>query len=159
MWTLLLVALFIGGCVLPSVGPPTPRVDVLAPDTRFGGSAADLLGHPDLAPKVRALFGADWAATAGARGGTAAPAGGFFGKADPPRRLQIDGRQYIALMGCVPAACRSHRGLLLVQVDGEQLRARLDEGGYAHYYAFGVGAVMDLPARALLNAAWAALGG
>jgi len=156
---LLLAALLTAGCVLPSVGPPPPRAAVLTPDARFGGSAADVLGHPDLAPKVRALFGADWEATATARGGTAVRAGEFFGKADPPRRLGIDGRQYIAVMGCAPAVCRTHRGLLLIQADGEQLRARLDEAGYTHYYAFGLGAVVDPPTRALLDAAWTALEG
>lgn len=153
--THVLLALLATACVLPSPGPP--RVDVLAPDPRFGVAGADVLNHPDLAPKIRSLFGADWTAAATARGGTAVPASDFFGRAEPPRRLGLDGTEYVAVTGCAAAACRTHRGLLLVRADGEQLRARLDEAGYTHYYVFGVGAVVDQPIRAQLDAAWAAL--
>lgn len=165
MWTLpmlrtgtpVLLALLATACVLPSPGPPPPRVDVLAPDPRFGVVGADVLNHPDLAPKIRGLFGADWTAAATARGGTAVPASDFFGRAEPPRRLGLDGTEYVAVTGCAAVACRTHRGLLLVRADGERFRARLDEAGYTHYYVFGVGAVVDQPIRAQLDAAWAAL--
>jgi hypothetical protein len=153
----LAIALFTAGCVVAAVGPPPPRVEVLVADARFGGSAGEVLGHPDLGPRIRALFGADWQATATARGGTATPAGDFFGRAEAPRRVEIDGQPYVALTGCAPAACRTHRGLLLIQADGAELRARLDEAGYTRYYAFGPGAVVDPPTRALLDAAWRAL--
>ena len=33
--------------------------------------------------------------------------------------------------------CQADRVLLLIQESGESLLARLDEGGFSHYYAYG----------------------
>ena len=51
--------------------------------------------------------------------------------------VRVGDANYVAVTGCVPATCRSERVLLLIQESGEGLLARLDEGGYSHYYAYG----------------------
>jgi hypothetical protein len=60
-----------------------------------------------------------------------------LGRTEPPRGVRIGDRNYVAVTGCVPAACRADRVLLLIQEGGEALLARLDEGGFSHYYAYG----------------------
>jgi hypothetical protein len=51
--------------------------------------------------------------------------------------VRIGDANYVAVTGCVPATCRSERVLLLIQEGGQGLLARLDEGGFSHYYAYG----------------------
>jgi len=51
--------------------------------------------------------------------------------------VRIDGVDYTAFSGCVPSACDAGRVLLLIREGGSDIVARLDEGGFSHYYAFG----------------------
>ena len=53
--------------------------------------------------------------------------------------LRVGDVEHIAVTGCTPGACRTQRGLLLIRADGQELRARIDEGGFTHHYAFGAG--------------------
>jgi hypothetical protein len=59
----------------------------------------------------------------------------------------------VAVTGCRPAAGERDRGLLLIGSDGAQLPARLDEGGFSHYYGHGRSIDMEAWSRASLNAA------
>jgi len=142
-------------CVVlqPPGTPVPPRVEILKNDpraARYGVSAAEILNHPEMRDKVRQLFGADWSPVA--ERGRAASA--FFSKSFPTSVLRIAGSDSIAAPGCVPEACLTHRGLLLVRTDGAQLLARLDEGGFTRYYAFGIGMVGTPENRELVDAAW-----
>ena len=157
----LLGALSLAGCVLPP--PPgelvPPRVEVLAGDarsTRYGGSAAEIFEHPAIRDKVRALFGPDW--SGGPAGGLSAAAPLFFVTSSPPRGVRIGDREYLAVSGCMTAACPTRRGLVLVGADGERLLARVDDGGFTRRYGFGPGmTVMTAEDRLLVDAAWGAL--
>ena len=158
---LVAAALLATACVTPS--PPAPRVELTggpAP-TRFGATGAQVLGHPSVAPQLPALFGPDWAGAPGAPLAPTRPARDFFGRVTAPRGLRVADREYVAVLGCVPGACRSQRGVLLVAADGgSELRARLEEGvrhDYAFGPAFGPGARMDEAERRALDAAWRAL--
>ena len=62
-----------------------------------------------------------------------------------------------AALSAAETTSRSARRLLLVLLDGEELLARLDAGGVAHYYAFRAGANMTPQDRALVDSAWRAL--
>ena len=53
--------------------------------------------------------------------------------------VRIGDANYIAVTGCARQACSGRRGLLLIREGGEQLMARLDEGGFSHHYAYGPG--------------------
>jgi hypothetical protein len=163
---LLLLTSVTFGCVVPpppgSSGPPV--AEVLPADARalaYGRSAGEVLEHPQLRDKVRALFGADWAPPAPAVGRPTAPAPLYFERGGPLRMVHIGEADYIAITGCAVQACASRRGLLLVREGGEQLMARLDEGGFSHHYAYGSGgvggpagaaAVLDSALRALERA-------
>ena len=137
----------VAGCVVPpepgSSGPPV--VEVLAADARalaYGRSAGEVLENPQLRDKVRALFGADWAPpTPGGVGKLTLAAPQYFERGGPVRMVRIGAADYIAITGCAPQACTSRRGLLLVREGGEQLMARLDEGGFSHHHAYGPGVV------------------
>ena len=134
--------------------PPPPIVQVDTSDARarqFGATASEILANPALETKVRALFGPDWALEPGAR--LRAPASSFFASADAPRVVRTNEAEYVAVTGCGPAGCRGQRVLLLVRADGDSLLARLDEGGFGHYYAYGSGASMSPANRALLDRA------
>lgn len=129
---------------------PIVQVDATDPRAnRFGNIASDILTNPALESKVRALFGADWALEPGAR--VRAPASSFFASADAPRTVRTNDAEYVAVTGCGGAGCRLQRVLLLIRSDGEQLLARLDEGGFGHYYSYGPGAAMTPTIRALLD--------
>lgn len=154
------VALLVGGCVLPptSLTPAPPRVDVLGGDARaiaYGTTARAVFEHPSLREGVRSLFGPDWAAT-GAERRVSRPAPDFFGGSEPPRLLRIAGREYVAVPGCVERACGTHRGLLLIAGPTE-LFARLDDGGLSVHYVHGTGLVPSPEVRALVDAAGRAL--
>jgi hypothetical protein len=77
------------------------------------------------------------------------------------RTVHIGNADYIAITGCAAQHCAGRRGLLVVREGGEQLMARLDEGGFSHHYAYGPGvvggpagaaAVLDSALRALERA-------
>jgi len=135
------------GCVVPpepgSSGPPEAKV--LPADARalvYGRSASEVLENPEFRDKVRALFGADWAPpTPGGVGKLTLAAPQYFERGGPLRMVRIADADYIAITGCAAQACASRRGLLLVREGGEQLMARLDEGGFSHHHAYGPGVV------------------
>ena len=140
----LLVASVAAGCVVPpepgSSAPP--EAEVVAADARalaFGRTAGEILENPQLRDKVRAMFGADWAAPTPGVGKLSAAAPQYFELGGPVRMVRIGDANYIAVTGCAPQACSGRRGLLLVREGGEQLMARLDEGGFSHHYAYGPG--------------------
>ncbi len=153
-------ALLAAGCVVPP--PPgtlaPPRVELLHDDARYGRTAEQVLEHPALHAGVRGLFGADWRATAARTGGLTAPAAEFFARSTSPRLVRIDGRDYVAVSGCMPSACAARRGLLLVEDGGARLLARVDDGGFTHDYGYGPGMTALTPEnRLVIDAAWRAL--
>ena len=154
------------GCVVPpppgSSGPPV--AEALPADARalvYGRSAGEVLENPQLRDKVRSLFGADWAPPTPGVGGLTAAAPLYFERGGPVRMVHIGDADYIAITGCAAQACAGRRGLLLVREGGEELMARLDEGGFSQHYAYGpgmvggpggAGAVLDSALRALERA-------
>jgi hypothetical protein len=141
----LLLASITTGCVVPpepgSSAPP--EAQVMEADARalaYGRSASEIMENPQLRDKVRALFGADWAPpTPGGVGKPTAAAPEYFQIGGPVRMVRVGDASYIAVTGCAKQACASQRGLLLIREGGEQLLARLDEGGFLHQYAYGPG--------------------
>jgi len=155
----LLAGLLAAGCVVapPPGAPPAPTVEVLRGDARafqYGSNAAELLAHPDAREAVRRLFGSEQSQTTTRLSRSAAD---FFGNPAPTRVVRIAGADYLAATGCVPSACSTHPGLLLIRADGEELFARLDDGGFSHYYGFGTRVEMTPRTLALIDAAWRAL--
>lgn len=154
-----LAAVVSSACVwAPSPGVSIPSTtEVLPADARalrFGASAPEVLDNPQLRDKVRALFGPDW--TAGAQRPFGAPA--YFPASSSIRMVRMGGDgEYIAITGCVPTACAAQRGLLLIRPDGEQLLARLDEGGFVHYYHHSAGATGSAVPRPAIDGAWMAV--
>ncbi|MEX2220058.1 MAG: hypothetical protein WD749_15005 [Phycisphaerales bacterium] len=158
----LLLTPVIAGCVVPpppgSSGPPT--AEVFAADARalaYGRSASEVLDNPQLRDKVRALFGADWGPPSPGVGKLTLAAPAYFERGGPVRMVRVGDANYIAITGCAAQACVGHRGLLLVREGGDQLMARLDEGGFSHHYAHGTQvaggpAVLDSALRALERA-------
>ena len=139
----LLVVSIVAGCVVP--GPTTPpEAQVMQADARalaYGGSAAEILGNSQLRDKVRALFAADWAPpTPGGVGKLGGAAPEYFELGGPVRMVRVGDANYITVTGCARQACAGRRGLLLIREGGEQLMARLDDGGFLHHYAYGTGA-------------------
>ena len=133
-----LAVIFAYGCTIPPrPGTPVPpAAEVVPVDPRavaYGSSIEDVLRNPEVGDKVRAMFGPDWS------GGQLAPPGAaaYFSKGGPPRVVRIGGVDYIGVTGCVPSACDSTRVLLLIREGGSEILARLDEGGFSHYYAYG----------------------
>jgi len=146
------------GCVIPSSGPP--RAEVLAADARalvYGRTASEVLENPQLRDKVRALFGADWGPPSPGAGKLAQAAPLYFGRGGPLRMVHIGDADYIAITGCAPEACTARRGLLLIREGGEQLMARLDEGGFSHHYAYGTQVGGTSGAPVILDSALRAL--
>ena len=133
-----LVVITAAGCTVPPrPGTPlAPAAQVVPPDPRvetYGSSIEQVAQNPMIADKLRAMFGPDWS------GGQLAPLGAsaYFAKGDPPRTVRVGGVDYITYTGCVPAACETSRVLLLIREGGSEMIARLDDGGFAHYYAYG----------------------
>jgi hypothetical protein len=122
---------------------------------RYGATAPEVFNNPALSPKIRALFGADW--NAGGALPFGAPA--FFPASSSLRLIRLGDQDYIAITGCVTSACGSHRGLLLIRQDGEQLLSRLDEGGFSHYYDHSPGATVAAVPRQWIDSAWRAVAG
>jgi hypothetical protein len=124
----------------PAGTPVPPMAGVLEGGPReaaFGRTGDEVVNNPKLHDKIRSLFGTDWAPAADGRGKIVKGAAAYFARTEPPRGVRVGDANYVAVTGCVPAACRSERVLLLVQEGGEALLARLDEGGFSHYYAYG----------------------
>jgi hypothetical protein len=150
----LLLASITAGCVIPpepgSSGPP--EAQVLQADARalaYGRTAGEILSNPQLSDKVRALFGADWnPPTPGGVGKPTGAAPEYFEIGGPVRMVRVADANYIAVTGCSKRACTSQRGLLLIREGGEQLMARLDEGGFLHQYAYGAGVQVGGPTGA-----------
>lgn len=135
----------IAGCVLPpESGSSRPlETQVVEADARalaYGRSAGEIIQNPQIAEKVRALFGADWAPpTPGSVGKLGAPAPQYFELGGPVRMVRVGDANYITVTGCAKQACTGRRGLLMIREGGEQLMARLSEGGFLHHYAYGPG--------------------
>lgn len=143
---LLLIPIAAGCVVPPPAGSPVqPAAEVLAADARalaYGRSASEVLENPQLRDKIRALFGADWnPPTPGGAGKLALAAPRYFEIGGPVRMVRVGTANYIAITGCARQACASHRGLLLIREDGEELMGRLDDGGFSHHHAYGAGVV------------------
>jgi hypothetical protein len=119
----------------PEGTPAPPMAGVLESgprESRFGRTGEEVVNNPELRDKIRNLFGADWNAGKLRRGAAA-----YFGRVTAPRGVRVGDKNYVAVTGCVPAACSGERVLLLIQETGDSMLARLDEGGYSHYYAHG----------------------
>lgn len=120
----------------PEGTPAPPMAGALEPgprETTFGRTGDEVVNNPQLRDKIRSLFGADWNPDGKIRRGAAA----YFGRTTSPRGVRVGDRNYIAVTGCVPESCPGDRVLLLIQEGGEAMLARLDEGGFSHYYAYG----------------------
>jgi hypothetical protein len=141
-WLCSLAVLFAVGCtVAPRPGSPVPPAAELLPaDGRalaYGQSVDQILQNPEIADKVRALFGSDWMPASQGGGQLVLGAAPYFERGGPLRMVRIGGVDYIAVTGCVPRDCDTQRVLLLIREGGSQLLARLDEGGFSHYYGYG----------------------
>jgi hypothetical protein len=133
-----LVVIAAAGCTVPPRPgvPVSPAAQVVPPDRRaeaYGSSIEQVVQNPIVGDKVRAMFGPDWS------GGQLAPLGAsaYFAKGGPSQIVRVDDVDYVAYTGCVPAACETSRVLLLIREGGSEMVARLDDGGFAHYYAYG----------------------
>jgi hypothetical protein len=150
--------IFAAGCTIaPPPGSPIPPASELLPaDSRaftYGHTVDDVLQNQKVADKVRGLFGADWAPASQGGGQLALGAGGYFGGSAPLRMVRIGGVDYIALTGCAPGACNTHRVLLLIRDGGSELLARLDDGGFVHYYGYSGEAVTRNTAPIIVDSA------
>jgi len=137
-------------------------VGVLPADARalrYGASAPEVFNNPEMAAKVRALFGSDWSPAATPGGGQLEyGAAQYFPASSSLRMLRMNGRDYIAISGCVPVACATHRGLVLIDGGGDELWARLDEGGFSRYYGHGPAMTnAALVSPAFIDSAWRAV--
>jgi hypothetical protein len=147
----LLAALLLNAC---GSAPPAPAdAVVVTADARalqYGSNAPEVLNNPRLANQIRALFGPDWNPPRVSYG---APA--FFPDFSTIRMVRVAGREVVAIKGCVPTGCSLYQGLLMI-TSPDQLQARLDEGGFVHYYDFGPSP--GSPAsRSMIDGAWNAI--
>ena len=141
-WLCSLAVLFAVGCTVapPPGSPMPPAAEVLPADARalaYGQTVDQVLQNPEVGDKIRALFGPDWMPASQSNGQLALGAAAYFRKGGPIRMVRIGGVDYIAVTGCMPSDCDTQRVLLLIRADGSQLLARLDEGGFSHYYGYG----------------------
>lgn len=158
----LLTVLLATGCVVPPRPgvPVAPQVGVLPADSRalrYGASAPAMFDNPELRDKVRALFGSDWVPATQGGGRLEHGAAAYFPASSRLRMLRIEGQDYIAVTGCVPRACASHGGLVLIRADGDELWGRLDEGGFARYYGYGPAMTGTRVSTSFIDGAWRAL--
>jgi hypothetical protein len=147
-------ALAMTGCVVPPPAgtPVPPAVAVLTNDrraTQYGQSATEILAAPAMREKAQVLFGAGWSAAGVQAGGLSAAAPEFFSRSAAPRVLRVGATDYIAVPGCMAPACATRRGVLLIRGDGEELPARLDDGGFTLCYGFGPDMATLTPAHRL----------
>lgn len=133
-----LAAVVAAGCTIPPRPgvPVAPAAEIVPADARvamYGANLDEALRNPVIGDKVRAMFGPDWT------GGQFAPTGArsYFVGDTPPRRVRIEGTDYIAYTGCVPGDCATRPVLLLIREGGEDIIARVDDGGFSHYYTYG----------------------
>ena len=158
-----LAAVTAAGCTVaaPRGTPPSPSAEILPADARtfaYGSTTAEVLRNPEIADKVRALFGPDWMPGTPGGGQMLVPgAQVYFEQGAPVRMLRIGGTDYIAVSGCVPGRCDSRHVLLLVEVGGGKLFARVDEGGFVHYYGYGSEGVMRDTAQLIADSGFRAL--
>ena len=126
----------------PEPGSPvTLSAQVLPADARalvYGRTVSEVLQSQELRDKIPALFGADWMPGSGQIGSGASA---FFEKGGPLRMVNVAGKEYIAVTGCMTSACSTRRVLMLIAEGGSPLLARLDDGVVPHYYAYGSGGV------------------
>jgi len=57
----------------------------------------------------------------------------------------------------MPNSCDTRRVLLLIEEGGSRLFARLDEGGFAHYYGYGSEAALRDTAPTIVDSGFRAL--
>jgi hypothetical protein len=141
-WLCSLAVLVATACtVAPRPGSPVPpAVELLPADGRalaYGQSVDQVLQNPEVGDKIRALFGPDWMPASQGGGQLVLGAAPYFERGGPLRMVRIGGVDYIAVTGCVPRDCATQRVLLFIREGGSQLLARLDEGGFSHYYGYG----------------------
>jgi len=144
------VALFITACTIP----PEPGSSAVMPaqvmpaDARalvYGRTVSEVIRNPELREKLPSLFGADWMDPSQGRGQVALGAAAFFEKGGPLRMVNIAGKDYMAVTGCVANSCRTRRVLLLIAEGGSPLLARLDDGVVPRYYAHSTAGVAPPP--------------
>jgi hypothetical protein len=141
-WLSALAVLFAAGCTIaaPAGSPTPPAAELLPGDGRvftYGYTVDEVLKNPMVGDKIRDLFWIDWMPASQGGGQLSTGARAYFAGNAPLRMVRVGGADYIALTGCEPSACNTHRLLVLIRDDGSQLVARLDEGGFAHYYGYG----------------------
>jgi len=144
----------------PAGTRPAPLVGVMPGDARafqYGATGREVLDHPALRERIIGLFGPDWKPSAESGGKLPTGAAAFFAHSSPPQRVRMEGAHYSAVTGCMPSACAGNRGLILIREDSELLLARVDEGGYAHYYAWGAPATRATIGPTVVDSAWRAL--
>jgi len=140
--------------------PAPAAVEVLPADSRalrYGASAPAVFDSTELGDKVHTMFGSDWAPAAQGGGRLQYGAAAYFPDNSRIRMLRMDGRDYIAITGCVATACATHGGLVLIQPDGNEMWARLDEGGFSRYYGYGPGMTGALVSPTFIDSAWRAV--
>jgi hypothetical protein len=158
----MLLAMLALGCVTaPPAGVPAPAtVEVLPADARalrYGASAPTIFDNAEMHDKIRMMFGSDWMPAAQGGGRLRYGAAAYFPGSSRIRMLRMDDREYIAISGCVATACATHRGLVLIRADGDELWARLDEGGFSRYYGHGPAMTGALVSPAFIDSAWRAV--
>jgi hypothetical protein len=141
-WLCSLAVVTLAGCTIaPPPGTPVPpSAQVLPTDARamaYGSTTAEVLRNPEVGDKIRALFGPDWMPATPAGGQLAPGAAAYFDQGGPVGMVRVGGTDYVAVSGCVPGTCESRHVLLLIEDGGARLLARLDEGGFVHYYGYG----------------------
>lgn len=161
-WLCSLAVLAAAGCtVAPPRGTPVPpHAQVLPADSRalaYGSTTAELLRNPEVGDKIPALFGPDWRPAEPGRGQLIAGAAAYFDQGGPVGVLRVGGTDYIAVTGCVPAACDSRHVLLLIEDGGSRLLARLDDGGFVHYYGYGGEGIVKDTAQLVVDSGLRAL--
>jgi hypothetical protein len=158
----MLFAMLILGCVTPHPAevPAPATVEVIPADARalrYGVSAPAVVESAELRDKIRTMFGSDWMPAAQGGGRLQYGAAAYFPANSRIRMLRMDGRDYIAINGCVVTACATHRGLVLIRADGEEMWGRLDEGGFSRYYGHGPGMTGARVSPAFIDSAWRAV--
>lgn len=146
-WLCCLVVLAAAGCtVAPPRGTPVPpHAQVLPADSRalaYGSTTAGVLQNAEVKDKIPALFGPDWMPAEPGRGQVVAGAAAYFGRGGPAGVIRVGGTDYVVVTGCVPGACDTRHVLLLIEDGASRLLARLDEGGFVHYYGYGSEGIM-----------------
>jgi hypothetical protein len=161
-WLCYLALLTAAGCTIapPRGTPVPPSAQVLPTDARalaYGSTNAEVLQNPEMGDKIRALFGPDWMPATPEAGQLPIGAAAYFDHGGPVGIVRVGGTDYIALRGCVPGTCDSRHVLLLIEEGGSRLLARLDEGGFVHYYGYGAEGVTKDTAPPIVDSGLRAL--